>query len=348
MISTEKGLSRGASLMMCGLMTTLSLVATIAGCGRLDEADQFRGGVTQHEDVAMAFPGADGQTSALTAGGVSETRGALLGETSEFYKLTRGITAVVNGGTVSVLALVRLITTYPPSSFDTDVAVWGPHTQPLSPNTWRLTVHRLAAGQFQYDFEAKPKTADDSGYLKILSGHHNVAGGMAQPRRVGVPAFGSGDFVVDWDAQQMLPEHDDNVGSAAFMYSRPSATDDISVSVAFTQVMDKDTGMRVDATYDYVAHPGNGGNFQFTMIKDAIPTTAALETMSVRSRWQETGAGRSDVKMQGGDLPAEATANECWDSNFGSVFMTNSYGDTAKAWGAETECVFTPAEYATL
>jgi len=348
MNSTGTGTSRGGWLTMCGVMTTLTLAGTTVGCGKMDGVDEFRAGVTQHEDVAMAFPGADAQQSALTASGVSETRGALLGETSEFYKLTRGITSVVNGGTVSVLALVRLITAYPPSTIDTDVAVWGPHTQPLSPNTWRLTVRRLAAGQFQYDFEAKPKTADDSGYLKILSGHHNVAGGMAQPRRVGVPAFGSGDFVIDWDAQQMLPEHDDNIGSAAFVYSRPSATDDISVSVAFTQVLDKDTGMRVDATYDYVSHPGNGGNFQFTMIKDAIPTTSALETLSVRSRWQETGAGRSDVKIQGGDLTTDATANECWDSKFASVFMTNSYGDTAKEWGAETDCAFTPAEYATL
>jgi hypothetical protein len=248
---------------------------------------------------------------------------------------------------VSVLALVRVITAYPPTSVDTDVAVWGPHTQPLSPNTWRLTVHRLAPGQFQYDFEAKPKTADDTGYLKILSGHHNVADTSA-PRRTGLPAYGSGDFVIDWDAQQMLPEHDDNVGSASFVYSRPSATEDATISVDFHQVKDDETGMRVDATYDYVEHPGNGGNFQFTMVKDAIPTTPALETLSVRSRWQETGAGRSDVKMQGGDLASEATANECWDANFASTFMTNSYGDTAKDWGAEADCVFTPAEYATL
>jgi hypothetical protein len=55
--------------------------------------------------------------------------------------------------------------------------------------------------------------------------------------------------------------------------------------------------------------------------------------------------------LTGGDLatvPAPATASECWDSNFLSVYMTNSYGDATKLWGAETMCAFTPAMYSAL
>ena len=94
-----------------------------------------------------------------------------------------------------------------------------------------------------------------------------------------------------------------------------------------------------------------GGTFDFKLTKDFITTTAALETMSIRSRWQESGAGRSDVMLTGGDLatvPAPATASECWDSNFLSVYMTNSYGDATKLWGAESMCAFTPAMYSAL
>src|SRR5204863_6437732 len=107
--------------------------ATMGGCGK-DAGDDFRDGVPQHEDVALVVPGGDSSSGALTAGdGASATHGALLGLRSEMYTITRGITVVVNTGTVAVLTLVRTITEYPPTSVQADTAVWGPYTEPLSP-----------------------------------------------------------------------------------------------------------------------------------------------------------------------------------------------------------------------
>jgi hypothetical protein len=84
----------------------------------------------------------------------------------------------------------------------------------------------------------------------------------------------------------------------------------VRTTVAFKQVMDADTEMRIDALYDYSATPGLGGDFEFTSTKNSIPTTAALETSSVRSRWLESGAGRADIQIVGGDLGgAQATVN---------------------------------------
>jgi hypothetical protein len=335
----------------CGALALLwVLPAGFGGCGRGDDADEFREGVPHREDVAIVVPGAaTSQQSALTISGVTEVHSSLLGETAELYKVTRDITRMVNGGTGAVLALVRTITDFPPSSIAADVAVWGPHTNPLEQNTWRLTVTRLDKGSFQYGFEAKPRGTDDSRYLTILSGHHDVANPGA-PRRANLPAFGSGDFDINWDNARMLPQPEENFGRAHFMYSRLSPISDVSIAVTFTQVKDDQTGMLVDAQYGYVETPGLGGNFQFTTIKNEILTTAALETLTVRSRWQETGAGRSDAKLVGGDLGAtEATGNECWsagDAGFVSVFATNSYGDAARIWGVETDCAFTPAQYA--
>jgi hypothetical protein len=326
----------------------LALGAAVAGCGK-DAGDDFRDGVPQHEDVTLAFPAAGSTGSALTASdGTTATHTALLGDQADFYKLTRDITASVNGGTVTVLTLVKTITEYPATFVATDTAVWGPYTDPLSPNTWRLTVNRVDKGQFHYVLEAKPKTADDTAFLTILSGNHTRANPAAH-RREDAPDYGSGDFLLDWNAAQMLPQHDDNVGTAAFTYSRLSATAVVSIGVTFTQVKDNDTGMLIDATYGYTSTPGMGGTFDFKLTKDFITTTAALETLSVHSRWQETGAGRSDTMITGGDLAAaQATVNECWDSNFLSVYFTNSYGDPAKMWGAETSCAFTPAMYSAL
>lgn len=335
---------------MAGLALALVVPALVAGCGRLDgDGDEYRQGVPLHEDVAIVVPGGEQQTGALRADGVTETRSSLLGETAELYTLTRNVTSVVNAGTVAVLGLVRTITLFPPSSVDKDddVAVWGPHTEPLSPNTWRLTVHRVARGQFEYVFEAKAKTAADTAYLTILSGHHTVAN-TGLRRRTGLPAYGSGDFDINWDNAQMLPEHDKNVGTAHFVYSRPAAGADVHIDVTFNQVMDEVTKMRVDAKYGFVQTPGDGGSFQFTLTKNEIPLSAALETLTARSRWQQTGVGRSDLKMTGGDLATEATASECWDSNFASVYRTNSYADITKMWGAATSCdaAFQTPDYA--
>jgi hypothetical protein len=335
--------------MKLGLVLGVALTTTV-GCGKGDDGDAYRDGVPYHEDVTLAFPGGGATQSALTADGTAATQGALLGEQAEFYRLTRGITVIVNTGTVSVLGLIKTITEFPPTSVDkaNDTAVWGPHTQALSPNTWMLTVKRIARGQFHYVLAAKPKTAPDTAYVNVLVGNHNLANPAAH-RLANLPAYGSGDFVLDWDAAATLPEHDKNVGQAAFTYSRLSPTSDVNIGVTFTQVRDEDTGMLVDAMYDYTAMPGNGGSFDFKLVKNMIVTTPALETITVHSRWMETGAGRSDTHFTGGDVPATgATANECWDSNFLSVYMTNSYGDPAKMWGAETSCAFTPAVYSAL
>lgn len=330
------------------LALSLAVAAAAIGCGK-EEGDDFRDGVPQQTDVALVVPGNASQGSALTATeGTTAIHSALLGDRAEFYTLTRDITATVNAGTVAVLTIVKTVTNYPPTSVAKDAAVWGPYTDPLSPNTWRLTVTRVEKGQFHYVLEGKAKTAADSAFLTVLSGNHTQADSSAH-RRDNVPDYGSGDFLVDWNASQMLPEHDKNVGTAAFTYSRTSPTSVVNIGVTFTQVKDDATGMLIDAVYGYTATPGLGGSFDFKLTKDFITTTAALETMSVHSRWMETGAGRSDTMISGGDLAAtQATVNECWDSNFASVYFTNSYGDPAKMWGAETSCAFTPAMYSAI
>jgi len=206
-----------------GLALALVMPVALAACGK-DDCEDFRDGVPLHEDVTLAFPGGEATTTtaAVTAAdGTTVARSSLLGAESEFYKMTRDITKGVNAGTVAVLTLVMTITDYPPTTVAMDMAVWGPYTQPLSQNTWRLTVNRDPAvrGHFSYVFEAKPRAMDDSTYVTVLSGHHV----MAHPglhRRLNQPAFGHGDFMIDWDAASTLPEHDNNVGKAAFTYRR--------------------------------------------------------------------------------------------------------------------------------
>ena len=306
-----------------------ALTLLTAGCG-LEKADEFRNGYPKGDAVTMKLPGSTGALSG------DRTRQGLEGEKAALYTLTRGVTYVVNGGGVWVLALVKAIGEQTPTTVTGNKATWGPHTEALSPNTYKFTVTRNRADDYSYALEAKAKTEADTAFRVILSGSHLVTG----------KDLGSGTFLLDWDKIATLPEHDDNVGSAEYSYSRTSATSPIKIDAIFRQVLDRDTNKKLDVDYKYVANPGNGGNFEFKMSKDLAPGTA-LESSAVKSRWQENGAGRSDVKVIGGNLTSEATFSECWDSNFASRYLVASFAPTS-GWGAESACAFQTAEYSVV
>jgi hypothetical protein len=337
---------------MCALVGLATALVT-TGCRKLDDGDEFRGGVPTRETVALHVAGApaDGTTTGASA------TGALLGQKADMYMATRAVTGIVNGGTWAVLTLVKTIVAFPPTTVDkaAATAVWGPHTDPLSPNTWRLTVNRLLPHKFHWLLEARAKTADDSAFLTIISGTHTAdVDGQGEH----VEGFGSGTFLIDWDKAAQLPEHDDNVGQAAFTYTRLLADAIVHVDVDFTGIRDSNlrggtTPELFNAVYRYVETPGMGGELRYAEDKDNVPdpgnTGTAKEHFTFHSRWLENGTGRSDLADSGGDLmTVVGHASECWDSNFQSVFLTEDYAPTV-GWGAESDCTaFPTAVYAGL
>ena len=333
------------------LAVCLPGLALAPGCG-LGDDDEFRHGVPTGDAVELKVPQGQSTTQgnlSASSDGMVAVRGALLGETADTYRITRTVTAVVNGGTLAVLTLVHTIVQFPPTSVSADTAVWGPHSEPLSPNAWRLSVTRVAPHSFDYQLAAKPKLADDSAFIAILTGHHNAVAG-AHGRAI--EGLGNGTFTVDWDAAQTLPEHDKSVGKAAFTYARASFGDTATIGVVFTGIKDDLNGEMYNASYQYSATPGAGGDFQYAAHRDALPgpgpTGTAKELFTVHSRWLETGAGRADVQISGGESPSPSpVVNECWNASFASTFKNTSY-DPAQTWGAESTCVFSSASYSSL
>lgn len=314
---------------------TLAAATTLALSACHGPAEDFRQGVPREEMVKLNVP--QSSTSALEYG---QQQSGLKGDHSGFYDLTRGSTVIINGGAVVVLGLVKAITDNPPTSLNGNTAVWGPHTDALSANTWKLTVNKTGAKTYSYALEGKAKTAPDSAYVVVLSGTHTAGA---------VEGVGNGDFLLDWDKAQTLPEHDQNVGSAEFTYSR-DASGKVAVSTHFSQVKDGDTGNRIDADYAYSTTPGQGGDFEFATVKniDSDASRPAAEHLTVKSRWLETGAGRSDAKATGGDLGSDvAMVNECWDTNFNSQYANFVYTSYHAGYGTEsTDCAIQGASYA--
>lgn len=328
-------------------MKKMMLVAAalmMAACGG-GQADKFRSGVPTTDAVKLNVPARAGQ--ALQVENLGTSQQALQGEVSDFYKLTRGVTVGINGGTATVLGLVKAITDHNPTSVNGNVAVWGPHTDSLSPTTWKLTVTKVADDEFSYIFEGKAKQDDDSQYRKVLTGTHKPTLDAAGDP---VEKLGSGDFILDWNEAQKLPEHDDNVGKAHIFYARADATSDVTIKVLFTQVKDEqDPTKLIDAEYRYLETTTQTGEFQFATNKDldkGDPSRPLVERLTVRSRWTAQGAGRADIKATGGDIATEATASECWDTNFLSQYMTASWApaDPSVNYGTEAAgCTDHPA-----
>ena len=314
-----------------------ALAVLFAACGPLSDADEFRNASPSRQGIDIKVPAGSGQ--ALTAEGYGQQEQALLGERAPWYVLTRAITVIVNGGTAWVLNLCEEIVKYEPTTLEEDRAIWGPHTEPLSPNTFKFTVTRATEG-YDYALEAKPKDADDSAYVKLIFGHH-VPGATELE--------GQGTFTVDWDAAQTLPEKSKEIGKANFSYARNAALD-VTVGVQFKQVRDEETSQLIDADYAFAQATGGDGSFEFVIHKDMtdLPSnTAAIERMAVMSRWHNDGAGRCDVKVSEGDIVTPVTLSECWGPTFLETYYSDSLG-MAAVQGEESACVFATAEYTEL
>ena len=319
----------------------------LGGCRLVD--DEWGGSTPTADNVALAVPAST--QSALTAGD-GTTRSALLGQQADSYTLTRGVTGIVNGATGVVLLLVKTIVSYPPTSVHGETAVWGPHSEPLDKNAWRLTVTRVEKHVFSWALDGKPKAADDGAVVTILSGTHTRAvDGHDRP----IENYGSGTFVVDWDMAQTLPDHDNAVGVATFTYSRVSPAAVTTIDVDFKGIKDDPPATELyNALYRYTATPGAGGELKYAAKRDYYPdphpSNSALEDFTIHSRWQETGTGRTDYQLTGGDVATAAgimapvTVSECWDVSFLSTYRNLSY-DPAMNWGDEASCSFPNASF---
>jgi hypothetical protein len=319
------------------LALILAAASLLAACG--PNADEFRAASPSRQGVDIKTP-SNGQ--ALTSSDVGISQQALLGQLAPWYVATLGATRAINGATAWVLGTCEQIVSFDPTTLTDNQAVWGPWTEPLSPDTFKFTVTKNADGTFDYALEGKPKTAADSAYVKIISGHHEPTAAKN---------IGKGTFTVDWDAAHTLGGLHTDVGNAVFTYER-NAHLDVTVGVAFHQVWDTDNlPQRIDAAYAFSQIAGGDGSFEFAKLSDwaGLPNSQPgnLERFSIKSRWTFSGAGRSDVKGSGGDLAQDVTLSECWGNSFLEVYYTDSLGFTQTA-GQESDCAFSPASYTTI
>jgi hypothetical protein len=139
------------------------------------------------------------------------------------------------------------------------------------------------------------------------------------------------------------------VGTASYTYSHVAPGTVVDITAQFRQVKDDERpGKRVDADYAFVQNPGAEGRMDFIYNVPADATSAG-GVAKVRSRWQWSGAGRSDVTMTPTDLALVYQVSECWDEHYASTYKSVPLSTSAADnWGSPATCVFPTAEFSSL
>jgi hypothetical protein len=313
----------------------------LSGCAlqKKDDVDEFRDAVPQSEAVSLSGPdSASGSTQTAAA---PPPRGALstappATSYAKWYGFTRDMRDGVNGVTAVILGSVWLIIQSEPSAATKDTATWGPYSDELDPASYRFRVTRVATDSYDYVLEGRPKAStSDADYRAVLTGH-----GYGKPSAL----HGQGTFAIDLDAAKALDpyKHPNDSGSVGVVYELPRDFSDNlgalprTITATVTPQGEAHYSVKSQANVD---HTGSIHVDAHVDIDDSKRTK--LEDVTVDSHWKATGAGRADITIAGGDLPASipvVDATECWGTDFSQVYYKDTVGFAPMA-GDVNACV---------
>ncbi|MDB4980198.1 MAG: hypothetical protein JWM82_950 [Myxococcales bacterium] len=300
-------------------LVVFALVVVGTACGNYSNEDlEFMNALPKQADLSVEIPA---RSSAIT-----------ILEEAELARKTHETTRDFNGLTATLVGLVDLIRSYPPTSRTRDSRVWGPFGPGPRDTTnldWqrRMLVRRDMLDPNVFDFEIavhKVGTSDlawpvfvrgsfDAGKTARQGmGHIEVA--LAAVRAAGFDAS-------DWKALDHL-EID---------YKKPypaTATDPIHISMMITDLPDDSMTPMNPAptvTYDYQATDDGQGQMAFDVFANIIGLpTSPIEHVNITSLWLPRGEGRSDLSVVSGD-GVGLRQTECWDRSFKATFNVKPF-----------------------
>ena len=298
--------------MLTKTLAAVTLAASLAACVQENTAPT---------EMQSAIPTADQVQIKLPAGAARQ-----IGDLAQWYVATHNVTRTFNGGTAWVLVLIHSIVQYPVTTINGDTYTWGPWSDALDPAEYKLDVRAVGDGTYEYKLSGRSKTVAGAQFEVIIDG-------KADPRPGELK--GNGTFLLDFEAGRRVNPIDagDARGSVTVNYDLAAKHLDLGIDSL------DDRGQPVSADYAYTETADGGGDMLFDVSGNA-GGTALNEKITLRSRWQATGAGRADARLAGGDLgTASATASECWDTTFKRVYYTDSV-NFAPTEGLAASCAY--------
>ncbi|GAC1377149.1 MAG: hypothetical protein NVSMB47_22230 [Polyangiales bacterium] len=312
------------------VLGSIALLSVAPGCAlKTDDAAKFREGIPQSSEVALAVPRSGGSGSTVGAKGLSAKGAPAPATDARYYRFTRDIADGVDWGTTEILGLVWLIVHQPPTTVDAHRAVWGPgNGDALDPVQYRFVATEVGTDEYDYVLSGRPKGSTSEGDFKaLLTGH-----GFGEKS----PSHRLGWFLLDNDAHNALdPARAKDDGTVRVDYDGRSFP--VKIAVDAHSTADAKGWFKVALTHD----KDGGGQVGIDALGDIeeVKGDGKLETVTLDSRWNATGAGRADAQMSGGDLSTTVTATECWSTSFSRVFYTDNVSHEPTV-GVASACAF--------
>lgn len=302
---------------LSNLVLATCLLGAAAGCGNYSNEDlEFMAALPEKADLATAVP----TRSALT-----------LGETAEYYRLTRDVSRIFNGITGAFLGLIDSIRAYPPTTRHPSERIWGPFPSENQPGWMIQMVMTRAGATFTYRLEFQPASDPSSAWLPLIRGWYAATGGVRR---------GQGEITVD-TAPLRAAGVDPGLGFLDHLtvdYTTSEFPIDVKLSfVNFANPLKPDDPTQ--GSYEYAVQSNGQGALTYDYFANTLPGPV-VEEFLVTSRWLGTGEGRADLQLVSGDNFVGTHATQCWDGMFRAVYID-------KPWAVQ-EDVGTPADCAAI
>ncbi len=248
---------------------------------------------------------------------------AKLGETAEYYLVSRKTMKDLNGGVYYILSVIEEIMEMPPTSSSDSERVWqaeGP-LMALDPTVPRFTVKKKSADEekFSFKLEWRPKDSSD-GWQKIWWGEM-----QADPHEA---RLGEGKIIIDFDtAYEMDPlvtergqlnmDFDTRVGHGRNIEMRLHDLESTD---------DKDNYGPASGTYDFFEDEDKNGSFDYEINSNFVVVSDEMETLKIKTSWNSDGSGQSHVEVSGENFGSQSEGletievQECWDNSFLSSY----------------------------
>jgi hypothetical protein len=303
-------------------LLAVSLLAASACGGAQNFQDQARDAMPSSSSVRMGNPGESQQQT--STGSTGQTQQNLAGA-SDWYNATAAFVFSVNFATGWTLGVVEAVTNLPPTSCSESSCVWGPGSNALDPNVYRLTVSTKDEGKtFHWNLDAQAKSKPASSFVTVISGDATPSG---------IRHRGSGTFTIDQDAAATLDGRSTDHGTITIEYSNVGPAHIVARFKNIDDKSPKNVGQRGNAYYDFRELVSGGGDMEI-----AWHNLSTDERADIHSRWLANGSGRADVTVLAST--GNGSLSNCWATaaaGFTTVF------DSSVQVGTETACSISPA-----
>lgn len=339
-------------------LISLAVAGPLVACGggsseATDTADsatlaRYRGAIPGSDVLAAPDPGVQGSAGALTQ--------ALTGSQAMYPREAAPLVAGVNSSVSQMIALLKLVTSYPPTFYDSEKKemVWGPFDNDDGVGQVAVWIkEEPPGGDFAYSYAFVRMMDND------LATAVAVIWGGANPDADN-DEFGSGVTLWDFEANKAFadannPDHGAlDQGRFIALYMRGPDEDNAENTVAmvysvFRGFVSKDEPASapgdLDVFHGHVTGPEQTLSFlNYVGVLDVDdgdgdPATSAAsepEDLDVRMVFLRGAGGRAEVGVYGGDFSSNESfsgleAVECWDADLGQEYLGYTALDSAGA-----------------